>query len=1007
MARTHTPESRPAQTVQSRFEPLEARQLLSASIAGQVWNDLNADGLRDPNERGLEEVQVALYDALDDSEVDSVETDEAGQYVFAGLDEGLYYVGFDVEDDYVFSEQDVGGDDTIDSDADSATGQTVNILLDDGVDQATWDAGVYVPGIGDRVWLDVNGNGLQDGGEPGVAGIDVNLYDGLTDTVLDSTTTDEWGNYLFDELGEGLYYVEIVLPAGYQFSEQDVGGDNTIDSDADPATGQTVSFILDEGQTDPTWDAGLLPQIGQRVWIDLDGNGIQDYGEPGLPGVDVDLYDAWTDTVVASTTTGENGFYWFIELPESDYYVQFNPPSGYRFTEPHVGGDDAIDSDADVDAGQTPTFQLSEGQTAVTWDAGLFESAQIGNRVWNDLDADGIQTADEPGLDGVIVSLWTLGGDEVDATVTDDDGYYLFTDVAPGAYVITVETPEGMVATLADQGSSDSADSDMLYEGRTATITAVSGAMNHTVDAGFYIPATIEGLAWQDADGDGIRAEGESVISGANVAMLKDGEVVATTTTDEEGEYAFGDLAPGEYVVQFMQPGSYVFAPTEQGTDDTLDSNAEPNTGLTAPITVGVNDTVASIDAGLVPLGSISGIVWNDADGDGVRSDGESALAGVAVNLRDGAGGVVGATSTDLDGLYAFDDLTAGQYTVEITVLDGAEFAPQDQGGDDAVDSDVDAAGAGPVVTLAPNQDAAVDAGLFYTAAISGVVWNDANGDGIQNGTEAGVPGVTVDLLDDSAAVVNTAVTGPGGTYAFNNLVGGDYAVSVIAPAGYAFSPTDRGLDDSGDSDTDATGTTSLLTLAPGATIATVDAGVFQTSGEIAFGERVKLVFVDADGTTVTLTLARGQAAASFIGSNIVATPDARGRTITVTGSSLRLNKLSLLNTTARSSLSVRARGGADRGTTIGEITGSLPMGAINAGVVDLIGSGVDMTGTGIAKSLTFRGILNGADIRMAGIPAKPVSISAGTVRGGLDISLGNGTIRSIADTTRFRIRLI
>ncbi|MCB9296615.1 MAG: hypothetical protein H6559_26400 [Lewinellaceae bacterium] len=65
-----------------------------------------------------------------------------------------------------------------------------------------------------------------------------------------------------------------------------------MDSDANPGTGQTGIITLSSGENDPTNDAGYYESafIGDFVWQDTDGDGIQDAGEPGIPGVTVNLY---------------------------------------------------------------------------------------------------------------------------------------------------------------------------------------------------------------------------------------------------------------------------------------------------------------------------------------------------------------------------------------------------------------------------------------------------------------------------------------------------------------------------------------------------------------------------------------------------------------------------------------------------------------------------------------------------------------------------------------------
>src|SRR5207247_6556 len=90
--------------------------------------------------------------------------------------------------------------------------------------------------------------------------------------------------------------------------------------------------------------------IGDFVWNDLNGNGVQQPGEPGLAGVQVRLYTA-SGTLVATTTTGADGHYEFSPVAAGTYYVQFTAPSGFVFSPKDVG-DDALDSDANS-AGQT------------------------------------------------------------------------------------------------------------------------------------------------------------------------------------------------------------------------------------------------------------------------------------------------------------------------------------------------------------------------------------------------------------------------------------------------------------------------------------------------------------------------------------------------------------------------------------------------------------------------------------------------------------------------------
>jgi hypothetical protein len=110
--------------------------------------------------------------------------------------------------------------------------------------------------------------------------------------------------------------------------------------------------------------------LGDFVWMDLDNNGIQDTGEPGLPGVAVELMDC-SGNILAMTTTAGNGFYAFTVQP-GNYNLKFSLPPDLVFSPQDQGTDDALDSDADPNSGMTVCTTLDPGETDRTWDAGMF-----------------------------------------------------------------------------------------------------------------------------------------------------------------------------------------------------------------------------------------------------------------------------------------------------------------------------------------------------------------------------------------------------------------------------------------------------------------------------------------------------------------------------------------------------------------------------------------------------------------------------------------------------------
>ena len=804
-----------------------------ASMGDFVWNDTNANGIQDAGEPGIPGVTVELMDCKGNV-LATTTTDATGLYVFSGLNPGDYNVHFVMPAGYVFSPRDQGTDDAKDSDANPATGQTLCTTLVSGENDLTWDAGLYQPAsLGDFVWNDTNANGIQDAGEPGIPGVTVELMD-CRGKVLATTTTDAHGLYVFSGLNPGDYNVHFVMPAGYVFSPRDQGTDDAKDSDANPATGQTLCTTLVSGENDLTWDAGLYQpaSLGDFVWNDTNANGIQDAGEPGIPGVTVELMDC-RGKVLATTTTDAHGLYVFSGLNPGDYNVHFVMPAGYVFSPMDQGSDDAKDSDVNSATGQTLCTTLVSGENDLTWDAGLYQTTSLGDFVWNDTNANGIQDAGEPGIRGVTVELMDCKGKVLATTTTDANGLYLFSGLNPGDYNVHFVMPAGYVFSPADQGADDAKDSDANpTTGQTLCTTLVPGENDLTWDAGLYQSASLGDFVWNDTNANGIQDAGEPGIPGVTVELMDcKGKVLATTTTDAHGLYVFSGLNPGDYNVHFVMPAGYVFSPRDQGTDDAKDSDANPATGQTLCTTLVSGENDLTWDAGLYQSASLGDFVWNDTNANGIQDAGEPGIPGVTVELMDCKGKVLATTTTDAKGLYLFSGLNSGDYNVHFVMPGGYVLSPMDQGSDDAKDSDVNSAtGQTLCTTLAPGEnDLTWDAGLYQPASMGDFVWNDTNANGIQDAGEPGIPGVTVELMDCKGNVLAKTITDANGLYLFSGLKPGDYNVYFVVPAGYVFSPMDQGSDDAKDSDANpATGQTLCTTLVPGENDLTWDAGLYQ-----------------------------------------------------------------------------------------------------------------------------------------------------------------------------------
>ncbi len=257
---------------------------------------------------------------------------------------------------------------------------TSNLTYNDGASCPLAAAPLPTSGtIGNFVWIDYDNNGLQDTDELGLSGVTVSIYES-DGTFINSTTTAADGSYQFQNLSPSEYYLIFSnLPSGFQFTTQNVGGNDAIDSDVDPSTGRTADITVSVGVIEDSWDAGVITTgIGDWVWYDTDHDGRQDTGETtGVQGITVRLYTQG-GSLVSTTTTNADGFYMFSGLTAGSwYYVNFsNLPGGYVFSPQDntgFGWDDTEDSDPNTSTGNTTTYQMTSNQFDASVDAGIYQ----------------------------------------------------------------------------------------------------------------------------------------------------------------------------------------------------------------------------------------------------------------------------------------------------------------------------------------------------------------------------------------------------------------------------------------------------------------------------------------------------------------------------------------------------------------------------------------------------------------------------------------------------------
>ena len=802
---------------------IDAGYYVPVEVNGVVFLDNNGNGQDDDGMSMPVGVDVLLTSVSTGTMYGPQNT--TNNYSFTNLPPDEYFVTFESTPggNHVLTFQTIGAA-ASDSDPDIASGLTGNFTANSGDMVIDLDAGYYVPiTIGDFVWEDVNGNGIQDGGEPGLDGINVSLsgMDGTGGAVnLGPIATSGGGMYMFTDLAPGMYTITFgALPANNFFTYMALGGNPDDDSDADMITGVAPDVVVVSGDVIDDIDAGVYigAEISDFVWEDLNGDGIQDAGEPGLDGIVVSLSGidgAGNPVNLGPINTAGGGMYLFDELAPGMYTITFGAlPANHFFTYMGLGGNNTTDSDADMTSGVAPSVTVESGDIIDDVDAGVYVGAEISNFVWEDLNGDGIQDAGEPGLDGIDITLTGIDGSGMAVgpivVTSAGGGAYIFDMLAPGDYELTFAanlTGPNYYRTLQDQGGDDTADSDANQTtGLTATVTLISADTNMDMDAGYYRAGEIGDFTWIDLDGDGIQNDPGS-LGGVTITLTDDlgnpvtdvnGNPIAAITSGGAGDYVFPDLKPGLYKLTFAAPAG--FFPTRLdaagGPDDLTDADNDSdldqgNANMTFDIEIESGEVEEGIDAGFYEPVTIGDFVWHDANADGIQDAGEIGEPGVTVTLEnaDGSpltdvnGNPIAPEVTDAAGMYEFMDVRPGEYNVVVTAPAMWFFSDPDVTGDDA-DSDFDMTG-NLVTTLQVNSgDPAVtniDAGIYKNIEIIGTVWIEGDNNGMFDmATEGGALGVEVTITTDPGGVLTaTSVTNANGEYMFS-VKPGDYIIAV------------------------------------------------------------------------------------------------------------------------------------------------------------------------------------------------------------------------------------
>ncbi len=607
------------------------------SIGSTVFADNNNNGIQDANEDGIEGVEVLIFsvgpDGIpengDDIQAGSDITDSNGDYFVGGLEPGDYYGKImNLDPDYTLSSTDIGS--TLDPNNDS----------------------------------DSDDNGLQPDGD-----------------------------------GSGVWSNVITLSAGNEPTNEAGSGGNQDSSDDDNGN--------------MTLDFGFVPQlsIGSTVFADNNDNGVQDANESGIEGIEVLIFSVGPDGIaenaddiqVGSDITDADGNYFVDGLLPGDYYgkiMDLDPNYTLSSTDTGSTLDPNNNSDSDdnglqpdgagtsvwsnvitLSAGDEPTNEAGQGGDQdnaddangnMTLDFGFVPQLSIGSTIFADNNNNGIQDANEPGIEGVEVLIFSVGPDgiaengddvQVGSDITDANGNYFVDGLLPGDYYgkIMDLDPEytlssNDISSTEDPNNNNDSDDNGLQPDGAGTgvwsnvITLSSGDEptneagqggdqddaddangNMTLDFGFVPELSIGSTVFVDNNDNGIQDNDDDGIEGILVEVfsvgpdgVKDGgddSLAGSDTTDENGNYFVDGLLPGDYYVKINEPSEdYPTSSTDiasssnpNNDQDNDDNGQQDNTGEM------VMSDIVTLEGDSEPTGAdenASGGDQDDADDD-------------------------------------------------------------------------------------------------------------------------------------------------------------------------------------------------------------------------------------------------------------------------------------------------------------------------------------------------------------------------------------------------------